>query len=178
MVQEAYYDLSNESEELGNLAVIGRDIKATDFEDYLNTVYDKFKFDVVILDYFGLLGTDSRTMYQEYRQVASYIKSSCKNFRGVGYLGVVINQLKTETEKEMINGNTDASKLGGSDSQELLKGSDILLTLYQSKDMEEEQTMKLLVDKVRLGNVADIDMDIDKGRCFFMEKEDEDEMAI
>lgn len=178
VVQEAYYDLSSEGTELGNLAIVGRDIKASEFEDYLNTVYDKFKFDVLILDYFGLISTGANTMYQEYRQVASYIKSACKNFRGVGFLGVVVNQIKAETEKAMIAGDLTASKLGGADSQELLKGSDILLTLYQSEDMEEEQTMKLLVDKARLGNVPDIDMDIDKGRCLFIEQEDEEDMAI
>lgn len=178
VVQEAYYDLSNESEEFGTLAVIGRDIKASEFEDYLNTIYDKFKFDVLILDYFGLIGTEVRTMYQEYRQVASFIKSACKNFRGVGFLGVVVNQIKEETEKAMISGDTSASKLGGSDSQELLKGSDILLTLYQSEEMKEEQQMKLLVDKLRLGSVPDINMDVDKGRCFFMENEDEEEAYI
>lgn len=178
IVQEAYYDLSSESEELGNLAIIGRDIKASDFEDYLNTVYDKFKFDVLILDYFGLIQTEARTMYQEYRQVASFIKSACKNFRGVGFFGVVVNQLKEETEKAMIAGDLSASKLGGSDSQELLKGSDILLTLYQSPEMEEEQKMKLLVDKVRLGQIPDIDLDIDKGRAFFMEQEEEEAFTI
>lgn len=178
IVQEAYYDLSSESEELGNLAIIGRDLQASEFEDYLNTIYDKFKFDVLILDYFGLVGTEVRTMYQEYRQVASYIKSACKNFRGVGFLGVVVNQLREETEKAMIAGDVSASKLGGSDSQELLKGSDILLTLYESEEMKEEQQMKLLVDKLRLGSVPDIDIDVDKGRSFFMEREEEEEAFI
>ena len=178
IVQEAYYDLSSESEELGNLAIIGRDLQASEVEDYLNTIYDKFKFDVLILDYFGLVGTDARTMYQEYRQVASFIKSACKNFRGVGFMGLVVNQLRTETEKAMIEGDTSASKLGGSDSQELLKGADILLTLYQSEEMDEEQQMKILVDKLRLGNVPDIDLDVDKGRLLFMEREEEDELYI
>lgn len=178
VVQEAYYDISMESDELGDLAVIGREIKATEFEEYLNTVYDKFKFDVLILDYFGLLGTGVNTMYQEYRQVASVIKSLCKNFRGVGFLGVVVNQIKPEAEKALLEGNTSASKLGGSDSQELLKGSDILLTLFQTEEMEEESKMKLLVDKLRLGNVPDIDMVVDKGRCFFQEIEDEDGVSI
>lgn len=178
VVQEAQNDLSKDYEGMGNLAIVGRDIMSYELEDYLNTMYDKFKFDVVILDYFGLIGTNAKTMYQEYRQVANYIKSACKNFRGVGFLGVVVNQLKTSTEEALIGGDTSASKLGGADSQDLLKGSDVLLTLYQSEEMEKEQEMKVLVDKVRLGQVPDIDILVDKGRCFFMEQEEEERIAI
>lgn len=178
-VQEAYFDLSSENEDMGTLALVGRDLKATEIEEYLESVYDRFKFDVVILDYFGNLTTEgSANMYAEYRHAVGYLKSACKNFRGVGFLSIIVNQLKAETEKELIAGNTEASKLGGADSQDLVRAADVMMTIYQSPEMKEENKMRLLVDKVRLGSVPDIDMFVDLGRALYIEDEDEEEIYV
>lgn len=174
LVQEAIVDLTD-NEEYGKLMIVGRDLRADGLEDFLNEVYDSFKFDVLILDYFGELGTSSRTMYNDFRMAASYLKSACKHFRGVGFLGVIVNQISKESEIKMNNGDLSASKLAGSDTQGLLKGADVVLTLHQTKDMELTGEMMLLVDKMRLGQIPNIKMRVDKGRCLFLEHSEEED---
>lgn len=176
IVQESFVDLA-ENPNYGKLKIVGRDLKSDNFEDYLNNIYDEFPFDVVIIDYFGLIGVHSpQSRFAELAGFANTLKSACKYFKGQGFLAVVPNQLSTDVEAKLLKGDDRESKLGGAGSQDLLRGSDITVTLSETQDMESNGTIKLLVDKQRTGSrVPNLDMDVDKGRCIFVEKVDEDD---
>ena len=179
VVQESYIDLAD-NPEYGRLYVVGRRLDALDIEDYLNSIYDEFQFDVVILDHFSLLGTKSTgSKYVELSDAANTLTTACKYFRGKGFLAVVLNQISSDVEGKFLKGDTREAKIAGSSSQDLLRGSDITLTLYEDENMKEESTMKLLLNKVRDSvYIPDLLMDVDKGRCYFAEKEADDEYSL
>ena len=179
VVQESYIDLAD-NPEMGNLYVVGRKLDAVDIEDYLNSIYDEFQFDVVILDHFTLLGTkSSASKYVEMSDAANTLTTACKYFRGRGFLAVVLNQISSDVEGKFLKGDTREAKIAGSSSQDLLRGSDITLTLYEDENMKEDASMKLLLNKLRdSGYIPDVLMDVDKGRCYFAEKEPEDEFSL
>ena len=179
VVQESYIDLAD-NPAMGNLYVVGRKLDAVDIEDYLNSIYDEFQFDVVILDHFTLLGTkSSASKYVEMSDAANTLTTACKYFRGRGFLAVVLNQISSDVEGKFLKGDTREAKIAGSSSQDLLRGSDITLTLYEDENMKEDASMKLLLNKLRdSGYIPDVLMDVDKGRCYFAEKEPEDEFSL
>lgn len=179
VVQESYIDLAD-NPEMGNLYVVGRKLEAGDIEDYLNSIYDEFQFDVVILDHFTLLGTkSSASKYVEMSDAANTLTTACKYFRGRGFLAVVLNQISSDVEGKFLKGDTREAKIAGSSSQDLLRGSDITLTLYEDENMKEDASMKLLLNKLRdSGYIPDVLMDVDKGRCYFAEKETEDDFNL
>lgn len=179
VVQESYIDLA-ENPDMGRLYVVGRKLLANDIESYLNSVYDEFQFDVVILDHFTLLGTSSSgAKYIEMSDAANTLTTACKYFRGKGFLAVVLNQISSDVEGKFLKGDTREAKIAGSSSQDLLRGSDITLTLYEDESMKEDSNMKLLLNKVRDSSfIPDVLMDVDKGRCYFAEKEPEDEFSL
>lgn len=179
VVQESYIDLAD-NPAMGNLYVVGRKLDAGDIEDYLNSIYDEFQFDVVILDHFTLLGTkSSASKYVEMSDAANTLTTACKYFRGRGFLAVVLNQISSDVEGKFLKGDTREAKIAGSSSQDLLRGSDITVTLYEDENMKEDASMKLLLNKLRdSGYIPDVLMDVDKGRCYFAEKEPEDEFSL
>lgn len=179
VVQESYIDLAD-NPDMGNLYVVGRKLEAGDIEDYLNSIYDEFQFDVVILDHFTLLGTkSSASKYVEMSDAANTLTTACKYFRGRGFLAVVLNQISSDVEGKFLKGDTREAKIAGSSSQDLLRGSDITLTLYEDENMKEDASMKLLLNKLRdSGYIPDVLMDVDKGRCYFAEKETEDDFNL
>lgn len=179
IVQESFVDLA-ENQEYGRLKVVGRDLQADNVDDYLNTIYDEFQFDVVIIDYFGLIGTKTaQTRYAELAGFANDIKSACKYFRGRGFLAVIPNQLSTDVESKLLKGDDTESKLGGAGSQDLLRGSDYTFTLYETSQLKEDAQVKLLVDKQRSGTmVPNFMLDADKGRSLFLEHIEEDDDLV
>lgn len=179
VVQESYIDLAD-NPDMGRLYVVGRKLLANDIESYLNSVYDEFQFDVVILDHFTLLGTSSSgAKYIEMSDAANTLTTACKYFRGKGFLAVVLNQISSDVEGKFLKGDTREAKIAGSSSQDLLRGSDITLTLYEDESMKEDSSMKLLLNKVRDSSfIPDVLMDVDKGRCYFSEKEPEDDFSL
>lgn len=178
-VQESLVDLV-ENPAYGKLRVVGRELFVDDIENYLNNIYDTFKFDVVILDYFGLIGSrSSKSRYNDLAEAANKIKSLCKYFKGAGFLAVVPNQLTREEEAKILKGDDTTSKLGGAASSDLIRGADLSITLTESVQNKEDNQIKLKVDKLRLGDVPNaIMLDTAKGYSMFIESEDGEENII
>lgn len=175
LIQESFVDLAGNTE-YGKLKIVGRDLRLDNFDDYLNELYEEFPFDVLIIDYFGLIGTsNAASRYAELAEFANKLKSACKYFRGQGFLGVIPNQITKEVEAKLLKGDDKESRLGGAGSQDLLRGSDITLTIYETEQMKDDAILKLRVDKLRSGSmIPDLFLDVDKGRSLFMERESED----
>lgn len=179
LVQEGYISLQDEEQGMGKLLIEGRSLKATELIDYLDETYSRFPFDVVIIDYYTQLGsTKIETKYPELADVANQLKSDCK--KGKGYFCLVLNQLKPEEEEKLLKGDSRTAKLGGAGSQDLIRGTDFLVTLFQTQEMKLEHQMKLLMGKVRAGenSVSEITLDVDLGRCAFLEAPEDEEASF
>lgn len=177
VIQDSRNDLA-ENSELGRLRIEGRYLKADEVLMFLETVWEDFKFDAVVIDYFGLLGTN-KDRYSELTNAINLLKSSCKSFRGVGFSLIVPNQLSREAEGELLKGNIEEAGIGGSESAYLFRGSDVVLTLNPKQELKEDNQMEIIVSKMRLGtNLEPIKVHTDFGHCIFSEvisdEEDED----
>ena len=113
--------------------------------------------------------------YNELSDVANQLKSDCK--KGKGYFCLVLNQLTSDEEGKLLKGDFRTVKLGGAGSQDLIRGADFQFTLFQSPELKLERKMKMLIGKVRGGesSVSEIGLDVDLGRCAFIESPDEEE---
>ena len=176
LLQESFVDLAGNSD-YGKLKIVGRDLRLDNVDDYLNELYEEFPFDVLVVDYFGLIGTTNpQSRYAELAEFANRIKSACKYFRGQGFLAVIPNQISSEVEAKLLKGDDRESRIGGAGSQDLLRGSDITITIYETPQMKDDAIMKLKVDKIRSGaSIPDLYLDVDKGRSLFMERMGEDD---
>lgn len=167
-VQESRIDLV-ENTNIGRLRVEGRYLKAKDILLFLETIWEDFKFDAVVLDYFGLLGTE-KERYAEFTDAINLLKSACKSFKGQGFCLIVPNQLSKEAERDLMNGKKEEAGIGGSESAYLFRGSDVVLTLNRTKEMEEDRQMEIIVSKMRLGTALQpILVHTDYGHCIFNE---------
>lgn len=162
-----------ENESIGRLRIEGKYVKAVNILSELEAVWEDFKFDAVVLDYLGLLGTE-KDRYNELTDAINLLKSECKSFKGVGFALIVPNQLSKEAEKELMNGKLEEAGIGGSESAYLFRGSDIVVTLNKDSEMEEDNLMEIIVSKMRLGqNISPIKVHTDFGHCTFSQVVDD-----
>lgn len=159
-------------ENWGRLYLTGRKLKTTELYDFLVEVWDvkNFHFDIVVVDYIGLLAT-ATDRYRELTDVANMFKAEVKNFKGQGFLAILPNQLTKEDEKELYKGNTDTTKLGGSETQYIVRASDYVYTLFQDNDLRAVGKIRIYIGKVRLGEIVDEEVEIltDLGKIHFMD---------
>ncbi|PER55752.1 hypothetical protein CN495_08335 [Bacillus thuringiensis] len=176
---EADTDL-HENPNIGKIRIEGRTIRANELKDYISRIWDEgFHFDILVLDYFGLLDTsDSNSRYNELTNTVNMLKSEVKSFKGEGFLAILPNALKAEAEVELAKGGdaNQISRIGGSESQYLNRGADHVYTLYQSTDMKNDFTMQIYNSKLRLGDSdPSVMVYADLGRCYFEDKIDDDD---
>lgn len=157
--------------EYGRIRIEGLNLHAEDVRSHLEKVWDDgFHFDIVVLDYLGILQTTGGDRYGLLTDVVNDLKAECKTFKGKGFLGVLPNQLNNEVEKALIKGDYESTSVGGSESSYIRRGSDYMITLFQSEDMKIANKMIWLVDKVRLGApaVRRIDVLAFQGQCLYL----------
>src|SRR5690606_18843041 len=107
IVDEAIMDLT-ESPEMGRIRVEGRSIEADDLYSYMVKVWEEgFHFDMLVLDYIGLLETRGGNRYEKLTNAINMLKTECKSFKGRGFLGIIPNQLTPEAEVKLAQGDLD-----------------------------------------------------------------------
>lgn len=174
IVKSAREDLV-ENQNIGRLRIEGKYVKAKDIMMELETIWEDFKFDAVVLDYFGLLGTE-KDRYNELTDAINLLKSACKSFKGEGFSLIVPNQLSREAEKELLSGKKEEAGIGGSESAYLFRGADIVITINRPKDLTDDNQMELIISKMRLGTaIQPIKVITDFGHCIFTQVPSEDE---
>lgn len=176
-VLEARRDIV-ENTEFGRLRIEGLALKADAVYNYMVQVWEEgFHFDIVVLDYFGLLGTGkvSGSRYEALTETVNMLKNECKSFKGKGFLGIYPNQLTKDDEEKIAKGDDNLTKNAGSESQYLARASDYIFTLYQDADLKILNKMVVYISKVRSGNIVKpkVTMKADLGKCFFLDTEDE-----
>lgn len=168
-VDSALDDLiANES--YGRIRLESLNLQANELMSKLINVWENgFHFDVVVIDYLGLLITRGSTRYEALTDVVNDIKSAVKSFKGEGFLAVILNQLTKEAEQKIVAGNFETGKTEGSETQYLARASDYIFTLVQTADDKLANKMCILVDKVRLGEVVSpkVDAIAYMGQCYF-----------
>jgi len=165
------------NEDYGKIRIEGVNLKAEDVRSYLDKVWDDgFHFDVVMLDYIGILDTSGGARYEQLTEVVNQFKAECKTFKGQGFLGVLPNQLTNKAEEALAKGDYDLSGTGGSETSYLKRGADYVYTIEQTEEMEKVNKMRWLVEKVRLGDVAvsKIDVLAYQGQCLYLSDEIEE----
>lgn len=178
MVDEVLRDI-NESPDMGKIRVEGRSIEAEDLYDYLVDVWESgFHFDIVNIDYLGLLETRGGNRYEKLTNVVNMIKTEVKSFKGQGFLAILPNQLTPEAELKMAQGDLDGmTKTGGSETQYISRAGDYIFTLEQDNVMRMMNRMICHVSKVRSGTIIKpkVEMLVDLGKVVYMDAEDSDE---
>lgn len=174
VVDESRIDLV-ENEKLGRLRIEGLYLKAVDVPMYLDQVWEEFEFDVLILDYLGLLAIE-KDRYNELTDCINWLKNACKSFKDKGFSLIVPNQLSRDAEKELMRGNDDIAAIGGSESAYVFRASDVVLNLHQDKELKNDNEMMIYVPKLRLGEQIDkVKIHADFGHCYFNEIEQDEE---
>lgn len=180
LIDETLMDLL-ESEDMGRIRVEARSIEAEELYSYIEKVWEEgFHFDILVLDYIGLLETRGGNRYEKLTNAINMLKTECKSFKGQGFLAIIPNQLTPEAEVKLANGDLDGmTKTGGSETQYISRASDYIYTLEQDDIMRQMNKMTCHVSKVRLGQVhkTKVDMLVDLGKVLFMDaevQEDED----
>lgn len=164
---------------LGRLLIEGRSVDADELYSFMVKVWeDGFHFDVIALDYIGLLETKGGGRYEKLTEAINMLKSECKSFKGRGFLAIIPNQLTPDMEKELEANNYEiGSKTGGSETQYISRASDYIFTLWQSDIMRQMNEMGITVDKVRLGEIykKKVKTVVDLGKIMFMDADEEEE---
>lgn len=168
--------------EYGKIRVEGINLHADNVRGHLEQVWeDGFHFDIVVLDYIGILQTSGGSRYELMTDVVNDLKAECKTFKGEGFLAVLPNQLTKEAEESLMKGDY-GKDIGGSETSYLRRGSDYVFTVHQTEEMKIANRMMWLVEKVRLGApaVGKIDLLAFQGQCMYLsydlEEEDEEEL--
>lgn len=174
IVREARENIVS-NQRLGRLRIEGRYIKAKDILMELDTIWEDFKFDAVVIDYFGLLGIE-KDRYNELTEAINLLKSICKSFKGEGFALIIPNQLSTTAEKDLINEKFEEAGIGGSESAYLFRGSDVVLTLHSTEEMQEDEEMLIFISKMRLGTkIPKVKVKTKLGQCLFTEIDESDD---
>lgn len=171
MIKEIVMDDLVTNDEYGKIRVEGVNLHARDVRGHLEKVWDDgFHFDVVMLDYIGILDTVGEDRYGILTDVVNQLKAEVKTFKGQGFLAILPNQLNAEAEKEMIKGNYELSGTGGSETAYLRRGADYVYTIEQTEEMKATNTMKWIITKVRLGDpaVSKLDIQAFQGNCLYL----------
>lgn len=143
------------NETLGKLRVESINLHASEVESLLINVWENgFHFDVVVIDYLGLILTSGLKRYDALTDVVNMLKSNVKSFKGEGFLCMILNQLTKDAEKSILNGTFESGKNDGSETQYLGRASDYIYTLVQRAEDKRAHKVYVYVDKVRLGDVA------------------------
>lgn len=159
------------NENFGRLKIDSLSVHALNVKDYLLKVWeqDKFEFDVVVIDYFGLLECNNR--YTDLTSAMNTLKTECKSFKNEGFLCLLPNQLDKESEKALADGRMSGldTKSAGSETQYASRGADYVFTLEQTIAMKRNKKMKIHVGKIRSGDVihSEILSNADLGRIKF-----------
>src|SRR5699024_3949905 len=123
MFKEVVLDDLVTNDEYGRIRVEGVNLHADSVRSYLDKVWDDgFHFDVVMLDYIGILDTSGGERYELLTEVVNQLKAECKTFKGKGFLGVLPNQLTNKAEEALLKGDYDKSGTGGSESAYIRRG--------------------------------------------------------
>lgn len=179
LVNEALNDLVM-NPEVGKVKIDSLSVRAVELKDYLTRVWDEgFHFDVVVIDYFGLLECSDR--YKDLTSAINMLKTECKSFKGQGFLGIIPNQLDKQSEKDLADGKLEGmTKTAGSETQFASRGADYVFTLEQPMALKRVNKMRFHVGKVRLGNIhkPSFIVNADLGRITFTSDDsDEDDFA-
>lgn len=159
------------NDRIGRLKIDSVAVNALEIKDYLLRVWEqeKFHFDVVVVDYFGLLECKDR--YKDLTYAMNTFKSECKSFKGEGFLAILPNQLDKESEKALAEGRMSGleTKTAGSETSYASRGADYVFTLEQNIAMKRNSKMKIHVGKIRSGDVihSEIFANSDLGRVKF-----------
>lgn len=169
-----------ENAEYGRLRIESTGMYSEDIQAYLETIWDSgFHFDMVVLDYFGLIQTKG-TRYEGMSSAINYLKDACKNFKGEGFFCLIAHQLTKEAEEKLLEGDVEiVIKTGGSETQYIPRASDYMLTLFHDKDMELIGRQRVYFGKLRSHN-GDIiknyiDMNANLGVCSYYDLPTEDD---
>ncbi|MGG4362838.1 DnaB-like helicase C-terminal domain-containing protein [Bacillus licheniformis] len=168
-----------QNENIGRLKIEGRSLMANDLYNYLVRTWEEgFHFDIVVLDYLGLLEVQGGRRYDVLTETINMLKSEVKSFKGKGFLGLIPNQLSTDAEEQLEKGEYDLLKKGGSETQYVSRAADYVFTLQQNDRMKKDSVMRIINSKVRLGQAPQpfYMADVDLGKCVFVGRpEDEDD---
>lgn len=168
LVEESLQDIVL-NQEYGRLKIDSQSVRALDIKQYLEGVWDSgFMFDVVVIDYFGLLDCTDR--YKDLSNAINVLKTECKSFKGQGFLGIIPNQLDKQSEKDLAEGKLDGmTKTAGSETQFASRGADYVFTLEQPLMLKRVNKMRIHIGKVRLGSIVapSFVADVDLGRILF-----------
>ena len=162
----------------GKVRIEGLNLHAEDVRGHLEKVWDDgFHFDIVILDYLGILQTSGGSRYELLTDVVNDLKAECKTFKGEGFLAVLPNQLTKDAEEALIKGDYNNTSIGGSETGYLKRGADYVFTVHQNEEMKLANRMMWLIDKVRLGSpiVDKINLLAFQGQCLYMSEDLEEE---
>src|SRR5699024_4831903 len=166
------------NEEYGRIRDEGVNLHAENVRGYLDKVWDDgFHFDVVMLDYIGILDTSGGERYELLTEVVNQLKAECKTFKGKGFLGVLPNQLTNKAEEALLKGDYDKSGTGGSESAYIRRGADYVYTINQTEDMKMANKMQWIVEKVRLGDpmVSTLEVLAYQGQCLYLSDDIEED---
>lgn len=169
------------NEDYGKIRIEGVNLHANSVVPYLEKVWDDgFHFDIVVLDYLGILEVDGKDRYAQLTNVVNSLKAQCKTFKGQGFLGILPNQITTKAEEALNKGDYDLSGTGGSETQYLKRGADYVITVHQTEEMKLINKMKMLIEKVRLGDAvfSQLDLLAYQGQCLYLYEEIEEDEDI
>lgn len=161
----------------GRCLVTDAQVMVENFETRLETYWDKgFHFDVYALDYIGIVGSKMRmSKHERVTEVSNKLKRIVKNFKGVGFGAIVVNQLSKDGEKDLDEGEGSA-KLGAAESMDVRRDCDIQLTLHQTPDMKLNSKMNFIIEKARFyaldeGNTFEAHVDLSRNIFVTLEEE-------
>lgn len=171
------------NEAYGKLRIEGLNLHAKDVNSYLTKVWeDGFHFDVVVLDYIGILETDGENRYNQLTEVINQFKASCKSFKGEGFFAILPNQLTNKAEEALLKGDYNFSGTGGSETSYIKRGSDYVYTVHQTDEMKQTNKMEMILEKVRLGEpiAQKLDLIAFQGQCLYLadEIEEDEDLAL
>jgi len=173
--------LSNDA--YGKLRIEGVNLHANDVRSYLEKVWDDgFHFDIVVLDYIGIVETDGAERYNQLTEVVNGLKAECKTFKGEGFFAVLPNQLTNKAEESLAKGDYDMSGTGGSETAYLKRGADYVYTVNQTEEMKQTNKMEMILEKVRLGDpiAQKVNLIAFQGQCLYLsdEIEEDEDLAL
>lgn len=165
-------------EEYGRVRVEGINLQANKVRDYLTKVWeDGFHFDIVVLDYIGILETEGDSRYNQLTEAVNNLKADCKSFKGQGFLAILPNQLNTKAEEALKKGETDTTAIGGSETSYIRRGADIVYTVHQTDEMKQTGKMEIIMNKGRLDSsgISKKRILAFHGQCLYLAEDIEDD---
>lgn len=159
----------------GRHLITSKYLNALEFKDYLDEVWDNgFHFDAVVIDNFPLVGT-GKDKYNELSLFAKDLTVLCKSYKGVGFFGLIMNQLTDEGTEKLSKGKYDTLHKEGAETKYLNRGADNVLTLERTEDMKMSGKMRIHKSKTRMGGGNSyVEVDYLPGKCFIADIPEDD----